>query len=44
MMDQQGTALHGWRIAVAGLFLQMALGAVYSWSSRRIPPRTRSDE
>ncbi len=32
MMDQQGTALHRWRIAVAGLFLQMALGAVYAWS------------
>src|SRR3989441_1543827 len=37
MMDQQGTALHGWRIAVAGLFLQMALGAVYAWSVFRTP-------
>ncbi len=37
MMDQQGTALHGWRIAVAGLFMQMALGAVYAWSVFRTP-------
>jgi len=37
MMDQQGTALHRWRIAVAGLFLQMALDAVYAWSVFRTP-------
>ena len=45
MMDQQGTALHRWRIAVAGLFLQMALGAAALGpvgAQRR--PRARSNE
>ena len=26
-----------WRIAIAGIFLQMALGAVYAWSVFRTP-------
>jgi hypothetical protein len=28
-----------WSIAVAGVFLQMALGAVYAWSVFRVPLR-----
>ena len=30
--------MNRWRIAVAGVLLQMALGAVYAWSGFRIPP------
>jgi OFA family oxalate/formate antiporter-like MFS transporter len=30
-------AINRWGIAVAGIFMQLALGAVYVWSAFRIP-------
>lgn len=36
-MNDVGNNTNRWGIAVAGFFLQMALGAVYAWSVFRIP-------
>lgn len=41
MNDQHVSPWSRWRIAVAGVFLQMALGAVYAWSVFRIPLATQ---
>lgn len=41
MNDQQVSPWSRWRIAVAGVFLQMALGAVYAWSVFRTPLATQ---
>lgn len=41
MSDQIGDGTHRWRIVVAAVLLQMALGAVYAWSVFRIPLATR---
>ena len=41
MTNHDETSSHRWRIAAAGLLLQMALGAVYAWSVFRIPLATR---
>ena len=34
---QQGAVGNWWRIAAAGVVMQLALGAVYAWSVFRIP-------
>lgn len=41
MNDQHVAPWSRWRIAIAGVFLQMALGAVYAWSVFRVPLATQ---